>query len=174
MHAISCVSIYLSIHLLNSQAKSPSMLGRQRNNQCFLVDEGKISTLAATSHIWRLPDELKDLARYPFHAAEVILLELAPCDKNPEWTVSATKIVRRGLLTGKRISSGNEGSEGDVCFNKESQNGDAEYDEPREIICRSRTSLVLGSTIWGKQAQVLEKLRSHDIDGNGKVCTKEY
>ena len=145
------------------------MKGRQKKNQCFLVDEAKILTIAATSLIWRLPDELNNLTRYPLHAAEVILLEITPCDKNTEWTGPATKIVRTGLLTGKRIGGGNEeASEQGIKLDKESQYAEQD-DEAREVICRSRSSLILGNTVWAKQAQILEKLRSHDIDADGKV-----
>merc|ERR1719412_1120924 len=41
--------------------------------------------------------------------------------------------------------------------------------EERETICRSQFVLILGNTIWAKQVQLLEKLRSHDIDAEGKI-----
>merc|ERR1711884_329291 len=41
--------------------------------------------------------------------------------------------------------------------------------EERDTICRSKFALILANTIWAKQVQLLEKLRSHDIDADGKV-----
>ena len=104
------------------------------------------------------------------HAGEVILLGIAPCDKDTEWSAQPCQLIRKGLLVQRDISK-------EAASTEEPEESGIAVDSPekehRETICRSKCALILGNTIWAKQAQLLEKLRSHDIDADG-VITYHY
>ena len=132
----------------------------------ILVDEGKVLTVSKTTQFWKLPSQLKDLVRYPLHGAEIVLIGVAPCDKNSEWPELPCKLVQKGVLAIHRQNTF------DNTFSSEEtdeNNELVEEQEHRDTICRSKCALILGNTIWAKQVQLLEKLRSHDIDADGNI-----
>ena len=132
----------------------------------ILVDEGKLFTTSKTTQFWKLPSKLKTTERYPLHAAEVVLIGVVPCDQNTEWPELPCKMIQKGVLAIHRQKTF------DDTFSSDGTDDNADFVEmleERDTICRSKSALVLGNTIWAKQVQLLEKLRSHDIDADGKV-----
>ena len=138
----------------------------------LLVDEGRIVRLNICTKIWKLPSDLKDMKRYPIHAAEIILLGVRPRDKEIHWPKEPCQLIRKGLLVKpqKNCAKNHESTQEN---NESISQDDMQYDEGRDTICRSKCSLVLGSTIWVKQVQLLEKLSCHDINADG-VVTRKY
>ena len=133
-----------------------------------MVDEGIVHTVTNNTKFWKLPPKLKNAERYPLHAAEVVLIGVVPCDQNTEWPDLPCRVIQKGVLATYHQKTFHDNFSSDEI----EENIDAAETldlEERDTICRSKCPLIIGNTIWAKQVQLLEKLRSHDIDAEGKI-----